>query len=278
MYRLQTGQNITLDATSAINGPNGIILIIVVGVLGLFICTILLCCLITGKSLKDLLLGKKQKPDDGSNATDNPSESKNTDITNLQVQMSASSFNKLLNACNSVLDDKYDRKEDLKNRLNRVLITEQDECIKRVINTLSLEYSSALDDKKEQSNLDESTKVLDLYLQVDLNNILIQEFKLIRENDLEEYTMEDISDKVAAITDICVIQMKRKIRQYITTVNKEIFIKLFDNQIVALKENISKAIRKYVSSSKETKLQIDNMMETKTRDLEIQLRSFIEVV
>jgi hypothetical protein len=199
-------------------------------------------------------------------------------ILDQPIQMSTRTFNALVGVLTSITEDHEGRREELKNKLNRIMITEQEECIKRVIQTLSFEYSSAIDDTA-QEKLDMSTKVLDLYLQVDLNKILKEEFKRIRDNNsFEVYTPEDITEKISVITENVVRGMKLAIREYIMLVNREIFIKLFDSQIAALKSNISNVIKRYVSSSKETKFQLDEALKQKTEALEEKLRSFIEVV
>jgi septum formation topological specificity factor MinE len=192
------------------------------------------------------------------------------------IQMTAKAFKTLINACDNIYDDHYKRREDLKNQLNKIMIHEQDECIRRVIGTLQLGYSAEIDDSTNE-RLDESTKVLDLYLQVDLNNILKDEFEKIRAVDrFEFYTPEDVSENIARVTDNCILGMKLKIRRYII-INKEIFEKLFDNKITELKENISNVIRKYVSASKAEAIEIENEICEKNKILEEELKRHIEV-
>jgi hypothetical protein len=156
------------------------------------------------------------------------------------------------------------------------MISEQDDCIKKVIQTLSIEYNVKIEDGKE--NLDESTKILDLYLQVDLNRILKEEFKKLRDsNQFDTYTPEQTSDKIGQITENIVREMRIAIREYVI-INKEIFTKLFDNQIVSLKENVSNVLKRYISSSRDTKKELDVVMEEKVQILEKRLKAFIEVI
>jgi hypothetical protein len=157
------------------------------------------------------------------------------------------------------------------------MISEEEECINKVIQNLSMGYSFDIEDNLNES-LDESIKVLDLYLKVDLNRILKNEFKKIRdENSFELYTPEDINDKIIKITENCVREMKVSIRGYIMIVNKEIFLKTFESKSPELKQEISNVVKKYVQEGKSTKDQIDKIFADQADKLEERLRNIIKV-
>jgi hypothetical protein len=268
MNLLQTTPIVSPNTWSEIaNGPNGTLFVLGILFLGLIVILAVVFLILKGKSVKSILKGKSKEEE--REYTPRPLDQ--------PIQMSSRSFKTLLDSLKDATDYHEGRREDLKNKLNRIMFREQEQCIKNVIQTLSMEYSGSIEDSLLE-NLDESTKILDIYLQVDINNIIKEEFRKIKEiNGIINYTPEDISNNISRITENVIREMRIRVREYVV-INKEIFIKLFDTHISELKINISNVIKTYVSASKETQKALEENMEAKVRDLEQKLKLFIEVI
>jgi hypothetical protein len=258
------------------NGPNGMYFII--GALGIFL-ILAIIMLITGKSFKDLFGHKPDAPAQTPviNNIISPGSEQPKPLDQ-PIQMSVKTFRILVNTIIDVDDEFEGEKASIVNKYNKIVIAEQDQCIKKVIDTFSLEYSSAIEDVADSENLDESTKILDLYLQTDLNKILISEFnKLKEDNNFEGYSSEDITSRISRIVENIVREMRKIIRGYII-INKDIFLKLFDVQVQALKDNVSIVVNKYISSDKYQRADIEKAISDRQVKLETRLKDLIEVI
>jgi hypothetical protein len=261
--------------TDVANGPNGLYFVIG-GIVVLFIIALVLIA--KNKSFKDLIGHKTESPTIIVQPTAPITAPVEQKLSDQSVQMSIKTFNVLLKTIEDVDDDFIDNREKIKSKYRRIVIAEQDQCIRKVITTFSLEYSSKVTDVDDE-NLDESTRIIDLYLQTDLNKTLTEEFKKLKEdNDFENYSSEDITSKVSRIVENVVREMRLAIIKGYVIVNKEIFLKLFDTNTQQLKDNVSIVVNKYISSDKSQKEDIDKAMEERRKNLELRLKDLVEVV
>jgi hypothetical protein len=192
------------------------------------------------------------------------------------VKIDKKTYQSLIEYCN-ITSQEFNSKTDLiKEQLDLKIKLAQKQCIDRAIDTLNLDY--AVKQQEDSERIDNSLTVLELYLKVDMNEILKHELLMIEQDEkLSELTDDDIQKKLKSATDNCIRKLKIKANKYII-VNKDIFIPLLESETNALKDNVYETIKTYQKASKEEKQAIDNAIEEKHKILENRIKNLFDVI
>jgi hypothetical protein len=262
-----------------INGPQGIIFIVtlflaIIALLGFFVFFIL--------RLKNFHFKTKNGNEAQFNAN-NSDSSVNGKLGEVKaiaggkyVKIDMRTYKNLIEFYNITSQEFNSKAEIIKDQLDLKIKFSQKQCIDRAIDTLNLDY--AIKQKEEKEKVDSSLTILELYLKVDMNEILKQELLTIEQDErLFELTEDEVQKKLESATDTCIRKLKLRANKYIM-VNKDIFIPLLESETNALRDNLYETIKAYQRASKEEKQAIDVAIEEKQKILEERIKNLFDVI
>jgi hypothetical protein len=225
-----------------------------------------------GKGLGDIL-GKGSKSEFVETSQSPQQEDKlNTD----KVSVSSENFKLLLGAVMGIASSSEGKIKALRDTLDKFISDEQELSIDIIVKNLLIEYGDKVSDT---NNLDVSRKILDLYLKLEISKLLKEEYaKVIDLDNSDTYSPEDINDKISRISERVSSTMKYNSNNYVSTIDKDAFLRAINDGSSSLKQNIGQVIKQYIEKDKETKLKISDLLDKRSKDFEERLKTFINIV
>jgi hypothetical protein len=173
---------------------------------------------------------------------------------------------------NSEVETFIIKRDSLKKKYKSIKDTEDKAAIKNSINSLLLKYSDL--GLKDDDNFNTNYTLFDLYLERDLNNIILEKLNTLHDKaGLKECSEIELNSYVESKVREIVDEMKIKLKEYKLVVSSSKPIeKIFDDSSKQLLSNLQMTIRSFTDNSKQYQEEEKKLIEERNRSIEVQIR------
>src|SRR5574344_369427 len=173
---------------------------------------------------------------------------------------------------NSEVETFIIKRDSLKKKYKSIKDTEDKAAIKNSINSLLLKYSDL--GLKDDDNFNTNYTLFDLYLERDLNNIILEKLNTLHDKaGLKECSEIELNSYVESKVREIIDEMKIKLKEYKLVVSSSKPIeKIFDDSSKQLLSNLQMTIRSFTDNSKQYQEEEKKLIEERNRSIEVQIR------